>query len=149
MLIEIRLRALKQWGKRRKSRAKKPRSDLPSRVLFVDDEETIVEEVAEYLRRNGYDVAVAGSGLEALELHRSCPADVVITDLFMPEMNGNELIRRLRRTHPNLPIMVMTGHATFGDEKETITEGAAVVLKKPIDLAVNTVLRKERDGDGM
>ncbi len=117
----------------RKAGTRKCRSDLP-RVLFVDDEETIVEEVAEYLRRNGYDVAVAGSGLEALELHRSRPADVVITDLFMPEMNGNELIRRLRRTHPDLPIMVMTGHTTFGDEKETITEGASVVLKKPISL---------------
>ncbi len=67
-------------------------------------------------------------------MHRSRPADVVITDLFMPEMNGTELIRRLRRTHPDLPIVVMTGHTTFGDEKETITEGASLVLKKPISL---------------
>ena len=101
----------------------------------MDDEEVIAEELAEYLQLKGYDVATAGSGLEALELHRSRPADIVITDLFMPEMNGNELIRRLRRTYPDLPIMVMTGHATFGDEKETITEGASVVLKKPIDLS--------------
>ncbi len=52
----------------------------------------------------------------------------------MPEMDGNELIRRLRRTHPDLPIMVMTGHTTFGDEKESVIEGASVVLKKPIHL---------------
>ncbi len=120
--------------KERKAGTRKPRSGLP-RVLVVDDEEIITEELAEYLRRNGYDVAVAGSGLEALELHRSRPADIVITDLLMPEMDGNELIRRLRRTHPDLPIMLVTGHTTFGDEKESVAEGASVVLKKPIDLS--------------
>ncbi|MEE8606164.1 MAG: response regulator, partial [Nitrospiraceae bacterium] len=119
--------------KKRKAGTRKRSSGLP-RVLVVDDEEVIAEELAEYLQLKGYDVATAGSGLEALEVHRSRPADVVITDLFMPEMNGNELIRRLRRTDPDLPIMVMTGHTTFGDEKETITEGASLVLKKPISL---------------
>ncbi len=58
----------------------------------------------------------------------------MITDLIMPEMDGNELIRPLRRTHPDLPILVMTAHSTFGDEKETIAEGASVVLMKPIKL---------------
>ncbi len=101
----------------------------------MDDEELTAEELAEYLQVKGYDVATAGSGLEALELHRSRPADVVITDLFMPEMDGNELIRRLRRTDPELPIVVVTGHTTFGDEKESIIEGASVVLKKPIVLS--------------
>ncbi|MFQ5764558.1 MAG: PAS domain S-box protein [Rhodospirillales bacterium] len=119
--------------KKRKAGTRKRRSDLP-RVLVVDDEEMIAEELAEYLQPNGYDVATAGSGLEALELHRSRPADIVITDLFMPEMNGNELIRRLRRSHPDLPIVVVTGHTTFGDEKKSIAGGASVVLKKPIDL---------------
>ncbi|MCH6591030.1 MAG: response regulator, partial [Proteobacteria bacterium] len=101
----------------------------------VDDEEVIAEELAEYLQLKGYDVATAGSGLEALELYRSRPADIVITDLLMPEMDGNELIRRLRRTDPDLPIMLVTGHTTFGDEKESVTEGASVVLKKPIVLS--------------
>ena len=120
--------------KKRQGGTRKRRSDLP-RVLVVDDEEVIAEELAKYLQLKGYDVAVAGSGLEALEAHRSRPADVVITDLFMPEMDGNELIRRLHRTDPDLPIMVITGHTTFGDEKESVTEGASLVLKKPIDLS--------------
>ena len=120
--------------KKRKAGTRKRRSGFP-RVLVVDDEEVIAEELAEYLQLKGYDVATAGSGLEALEVHRSRPADIVITDLLMPEMDGNELIRRLRRTDPDLPIMLVTGHTTFGDEKESVTEGASVVLKKPIELS--------------
>ena len=120
--------------KERKAGTRKRRSGLP-RVLVVDDEEMIAEELAEYLGRKGYDVATAGSGLEALELYRSRPADIVITDLLMPEMDGNELIRRLRRTDPDLPIMLVTGHTTFGDEKGSVIEGASVVLKKPIELS--------------
>jgi nitrogen-specific signal transduction histidine kinase len=120
--------------KKRKAGTRKRRSGLP-RVLVVDDEEVIAEELAEYLQLKGYDVATAGSGLEALELHRSRPADIVITDLLMPEMDGHELIRRLRRTDPDLPVMLVTGHTTFGDEKESITTGASVVLKKPIELS--------------
>ncbi len=95
----------------------------------------IAEELAEYLQVKGYDVATAGGGLEALEVHRSRPADIVITDLFMPEMDGNELIRRLRRTDPDLPIVVITGHTSSGDDKESVIEGASVVLKKPIALS--------------
>ncbi len=59
----------------------------------------------------------------------------MITDLIMPEMDGNELIRRLRRTHPDLPIMVLTGQTTFGEEKETVADDASKVLKKPIALS--------------
>ncbi len=121
--------------KRRRAtpRPGKPGSTRP-RILFVDDEKDIVEEVAEYLVYEGYDVATAGNGLEALELHRSRPADMVITDWLMPGMGGDELIRRLRRTHPDLPIMVITGHTTFGEDQDIVTHGASVVLKKPIDL---------------
>jgi PAS domain S-box-containing protein len=136
--------------KERKAGTRKRRSGLP-RVLVVDDEEGIAEELAEYLQVKGYDVATAGSGLEALELHRSRPADVVITDLFMPEMDGNELIRRLRRTDPDLPIMLVTGHTTFGDEKESVTEGASAVLKKPVSLrelsdTLSNMVRYQRCG---
>ena len=111
----------------------KPRSHLP-RVLFVEDEEAIVKEVAEYLRRKGYEVVTAGNAVEALKLQASRPADMVITDLLMPGMGGNELIRRLRQADPELPIVVMTGHTDFGDEQDIVAEGAFAVLRKPISL---------------
>ncbi|MCH8835622.1 MAG: response regulator [Proteobacteria bacterium] len=120
-------------GKKPQSRTAEPDSDLP-RILVVDDEEAVVAEVAEYLRRKGYDVVTAGNGREALKVHRARPADLVITDLLMPGMGGNELIQRLRRSDPDLPIVVVTGHTTFGDDRDVVAEGASVVLKKPIVL---------------
>ncbi|MFQ5619694.1 MAG: response regulator, partial [Rhodospirillales bacterium] len=111
----------------------KPRSHLP-RVLFVEDEEAIVEEVADYLRRKGFEVVTAGNAVEALELHASRPADMVITDLLMPGMGGDEFIRRLRQAEPELPIVVVTGHTNFGDEQDIVAEGASAVLQKPISL---------------
>ncbi|MCH7692396.1 MAG: PAS domain S-box protein [Proteobacteria bacterium] len=120
-------------GKKPQSRTEEPDSDLP-RILVVDDEEAVVAEVAEYLRRKGYDVVTAGNGREALKVHRARPADLVITDLLMPGMGGNELIQRLRRSDPDLPIVVVTGHTTFGDDRDVVAEGASVVLKKPIVL---------------
>ena len=120
-------------ARNRKPPTCKPRSRLP-RVLFVEDEEAIVTEVAEYLRRKGYEVVTAGNAVEALKLQASHPADMVITDLLMPGMGGNELIRRLRKADPELPIVVMTGHTNFGDEQDIVAEGASAVLQKPISL---------------
>ena len=59
---------------------------------------------------------------------------MVITDLLMPGMGGNELIRRLRQTDPELPIVVITGHTNFGDDRDIVAEGASAVLQKPISL---------------
>ncbi len=77
-------------------------------------------------------MATAGNGREALDLHKARPVDVVVTDLFMPVMDGAELIRRLHKSDPDLPIVVVTGHTTFGDDQEIVADGALVVLKKPI-----------------
>ena len=129
-------------GKKQKTRTRRPEADLP-RVLIVDDEQAIVAEVANYLRRKGYDVVTAGNGREALELQKSRPADVAITDLLMPDMRGDELIRRLRETQPDLPILVMTGHTTFGDDRKVVVDGASAVLKKPIVLQELTESLKE------
>lgn len=121
--------------KRRRARPRpgKRGSTMP-RILFVDDEEDISGEVAEWLRRKGYRVTTVGDGWEALKLHESRAADVVITDLLMPGMGGDELIRRLRRSQPHLPILVMTGHTTVGEARKILAAGASTVLKKPVDL---------------
>lgn len=103
-------------------------------VLIVDDEVLAAESVAEYLERNGLIVSIATNGAEAIEAFRIQPTDAVITDLRMPTMDGNELIRRLRQQNQNLPIIVTTGHTMVGDDDEILAEGANIVLKKPVRL---------------
>ncbi len=90
-------------------------------------------------------MVTAGNALEALDLHKARPADVVITDLLMPGMGGNELIQRLHRSDPGLPIVVVTGHTTFGEDRDVVAEGASMVLKKPIVLSELTDSLKELD----
>jgi len=103
-------------------------------VLVVDDEPLAVEGISDYLMQYGYEVVTASDGAAALKIITSHPVDVLITDLRMPVMDGNELIHKIRETNKSLPIIVTTGHTIMGDDKEVLTEGATVVLRKPIRL---------------
>lgn len=105
-----------------------------SRILVVDDEALLVQALADFLQQHGYETVVAGNGLEALNIYQTEPIDVVITDLWMPVMSGNELITRLRELNPSLPIIAVTGHAPLRGEEERAGEGASLILKKPIRL---------------
>jgi two-component system cell cycle sensor histidine kinase/response regulator CckA len=90
-------------------------SDSPAdgrglRLLLVDDEELVRIATASVLRNAGYDVRTAPSGDRALALLKSTgPVDIVLTDLAMPGMNGLELGEQIRFTHPNLPVVYMSG----------------------------------------
>lgn len=102
-------------------------------VLVVEDEPLAAGQMARYLEAKGYRASTVGDGLAGLRVHRKDPADIVVTDLRMPHLDGYEFIRELRRDNPDLPIIVVTGHMRMegGEEERT---GAAVVLKKPINL---------------
>src|SRR5438093_11960504 len=78
-------------------------------ILVVEDEDYIRTLVEAMLRKVGYDVVLAGSGKEAVELCQEKTFDLVITDLSMPDMDGLELIRSLRRSHGDLPILAISG----------------------------------------
>ena len=117
-------------------------------VLVVEDEPLAAGQMARYLEAKGYRASTVGDGLAGLRVHRKDPADIVITDLRMPHLDGYEFIRELRRDNPDLPIIVVTGHMRMegGEEERT---GAAVVLKKPINLrelaqTVERMLKKTR-----
>lgn len=104
-------------------------------LLVVDDEPEAVEAMAAYLREYGYRVSTANNGLEAWDAYEADPAEVVVTDLRMPKGDGRELIGRLRRRDPLLPIIVVTGHMgsteSLGDDFD---DELAVVMKKPVSL---------------
>lgn len=104
------------------------------RILIVDDEPEIREEMAEYLAGKGYRVIVAGDGPEGLAKFRAEPCDLVITDMKMPGMAGAEVVRRLREIAPGLPVVVLTGHYTTQDLEDARRAGAGAVLHKPIRL---------------
>ena len=117
-------------------------------VLVVEDEPLAAGQMARYLEAKGYRASTVGDGLAGLRVHRKDPADIVVTDLRMPHLDGYEFIRELRRDNPDLPIIVVTGHMRMegGEEERT---GAAVVLKKPINLrelaqTVERMLKKTR-----
>jgi two-component system, cell cycle sensor histidine kinase and response regulator CckA len=82
----------------------------PVRVLVVDDEEPVRRFVERVLRSAGYQTFQAADGLEAVEIAQSQPTfDVLVTDLMMPQMRGDELALRLRQTEPSLKVLYLTG----------------------------------------
>jgi two-component system cell cycle sensor histidine kinase/response regulator CckA len=104
----------------------------PISVLVVDDEEPVRRFVDRVLREAGYKTALAGDGPEAIQVALGLGHfDVLLTDVMMPQMNGDELARRLRQNEPGLKVLYLTG---FSDrlftEKVTLWEDEAF-LEKP------------------
>jgi len=127
-----------------------------ARVLLVDDEEDIVWALRYSLEDEGYEVLTAQSGTEALAIARLQPPDLVILDIIMPEMDGLEVCRRLRRD-PGLaavPILFLTQRAEIEDRVAGLDEGGDGYLVKPFDIRelkarVRALLRRSRPtGEG-
>jgi two-component system alkaline phosphatase synthesis response regulator PhoP len=102
-----------------------------AQVLVVDDEGAIRYSVSKTLQRVGYQVAEASSGEEALEMMRSQPYDVVLTDIKMPGLTGVELLRQIKETAPDSIVILMTGYASLGTAVEALRLGAHDYLIKP------------------
>lgn len=119
-----------------------------TRILLVEDDDALRLTLRRSLERAGYETVEAAHGREALARLAEGPVDLVITDIVMPEMEGVELILQLRRSHPRLPVIAMSGGGrTGGDEylKLARAGGAAKLLAKPFKpeqllLAVREVL---------
>jgi two-component system cell cycle sensor histidine kinase/response regulator CckA len=101
-------------------------------VLVVDDEESVRKFVERVMREAGYTTAVAADGLEAIQVATTLdPFDVVVTDVMMPQMTGDELARRIRVATPSIKVLYLTG---FSDRlfKEKVTLWAdEAFLDKP------------------
>jgi len=82
--------------------------------LIIDDEPAVRKTVRTYLERAGYQVAEAGDGRTGLRFHAAAPADVIITDIFMPDFDGIETIRELRRVAPGVKVIVVSGGDSTG-----------------------------------
>jgi len=101
-------------------------------VLLVDDEPTIVRGYARMLGGSGFAVEVAHGGVEAADLARRRPFDVIISDIAMPEMNGLALLRSVREHDLDVPVILMTGGPAVESAVQAMEYGALRYLIKPI-----------------
>jgi two-component system response regulator MprA len=104
------------------------------RVLVVDDDRAVRESLRRSLEFNGYDVALASDGAEALAGIGSMGPDVVIMDVMMPRLDGLEATRALRAAGNDVPILVLTARDAVGDRVEGLDAGADDYLTKPFAL---------------
>ncbi len=104
------------------------------RILIVDDEGSLLATLAANLELEGFEVVEAEDAFRAVELVEQQHFDLVLTDIRMPGMNGVELFRTIRATHPKMPVILMTGFAMEALIDEAIQEGVFAVLPKPFEI---------------
>jgi two-component system OmpR family response regulator len=103
------------------------------RVLLVDDETEFVSALAERLNLRGFDAQTATSGEEALQKIAASPPQVVLLDMFMPGMSGLEVLKHIKRDHPEIKVILLTGRGSW-DGITGVREGAYDCLMKPIQI---------------
>jgi signal transduction histidine kinase len=118
------------------------------RILVVDDEETVREMVSKIINLIGHEVVTTGNGREALEILRSQPFSIMITDVKMPEMDGFELMKVVRDQFPGTPIICMTAHGASYNYTDVVGVGATDYISKPFTIdemraKLNRVIREK------
>lgn len=117
------------------------------RVLIVDDEEENRCYLAQMVRRWGYETSLASDGEEALESIAEAPADVILSDLMMPRVDGFELLKRLKKMGSSPPAILMTAFGSVEKAVKTIHDlGGFWFLEKPIDLSALRALLERASG---
>ena len=107
---------------------------MPESILIVDDEPAILNSLTKILEDEGYQVQVAKSGAETLKLISTDLPDLVLLDIWMPEMDGLETLKRVRELSPRLQVMMMSGHGSIETAVKAIKLGAYDYIEKPLSL---------------
>jgi DNA-binding NtrC family response regulator len=103
------------------------------RVLLVDDEAEFVSALAERLNLRGFDAETATSGEEALEKVEASPPQVMLLDMLMPGMSGLEVLKHVKKDHPDVKVILLTGRGSW-DGIQGVREGAYDCLMKPVQI---------------
>jgi DNA-binding NtrC family response regulator len=103
-------------------------------ILVVDDDESIASTVAVFLSSHGYEVTVAMEGAEALERIREGDFPVIISDIYLDQVSGLDILREARRRNPDVAVILMTARGSVGTTVEAEVEGAFEYLAKPFEL---------------
>ncbi len=104
------------------------------RLLLVDDEARFVETLSKRLTARGYEVEGALGGPQALELLAARPFDVVLLDVWMPGIDGLEVLKAIRRLHPGVKVVLVSGNASINAAVEGMRLGAIDYLLKPVEI---------------
>ena len=110
-----------------------PTREMVKRILVVDDEQMVLDMLSEHLATLGYTVETAFSGTEALAAVRRWRPDLVLLDVRMPGMDGVAVLRRLRETAPESPVVMVTANVDLAVARETLSVGAFDYIPKPFD----------------
>jgi two-component system, OmpR family, response regulator len=122
--------------------------DRTGRVLVVDDEENITFLLDSALRHFGFEVAVASTGRDALKLVGSFTPDVVLLDVMLPDLDGFEILRRLRNDGEKVPVLFLTARDAVDDKVRGLTLGGDDYVTKPFSLEevvarIQVILRRQ------
>jgi len=123
-------------------------------ILVVDDEENIRQLIKKYANYEGYKVTEAGDGLEALDICSQCSFDLIIMDVMMPELDGFSALRRLRRTDPKTPVLMLSARGEEYDRIHGFELGVDDYVVKPFSpkelmLRVSAILRRAGDHEDL
>jgi two-component system, OmpR family, response regulator CpxR len=132
-----------------------PEPDQSGGLLLVDDEREFVHTLSERLLMREIGSSVVYDGEQALAFVDNAPPDVMLLDLKMPGIDGLEVLRRVKEAHPEVKVIILTGHGSRDDEIRCMQAGAFAYLQKPVDIDVLTGLlqragrgRGERNANG-
>ncbi len=123
----------------------------PIRILLVDDEEAITDNLSAFMERSGYRVSTATNGDQALKLIKANPPDIVIMDVLMPVMDGRQALRQLRSEENWIPVILLTQIGESTERAMALEEGADDYLNKPFDphelvARIHAVMRRAKRG---
>ena len=118
-------------------------------ILLVDDETEFVQTLAERLELRDIHTRIALNGEQALEMISRNPPRVMVLDLKMPGIDGMEVLRKVKKSHPAIEIIILTGHGSERDKAQALETGALSYLLKPvrIDTLMETIVRAARVSD--
>ncbi len=130
-----------------KSMYRKHEPQAAGKLLLVDDEREFVHTLSERLMMREIGSAVVYDGEQALAFVEEDEPDVMVLDLKMPGIDGLEVLRRITSTHPDVRVIILTGHGSKEDERQCLELGAYAYLQKPVDIDVLTKLLRQARGD--
>lgn len=135
--------ALKKWAEKNYTQPTAPH------ILIIDDEPSACKLISKMVKAKGFHASTALGGQQGLDILRRQPFDLILLDLMMPEMNGPETLKEIRKVDENVPVIIITGYPDSNLMAEAMAVSPILVIPKPLDKnqlfgAISMVLIKDQ-----